>query len=71
VRSWRDRVSELRRTRDVANGSIFEVNEAEGELLAAESRLVEQITTLRLARLKLREAQGILPAECGLDALVL
>ena len=68
--SWQDRVSDLRRTRDVANGSIFDVNEAEGELLAAESRLIEKITALRLARLELRRVQGILAAECGLDVLV-
>jgi hypothetical protein len=70
VRSWQERVSDLRRTRDVTNGSIFEVNEAEGELLAAEARLIEKITALRLARLKLRRVQGILAAECGLDTLV-
>jgi hypothetical protein len=70
VENWRDGVSDLRRTRDVANASIFEVSEAEGELLAAEARLVEKITALRLARLKLREVQGILAAECGMDVLV-
>jgi hypothetical protein len=67
--SWQDRVSDLRRTRDVANGSIFEVNEAEGELLAAEARLIEKITVLRLARLELRRVQGVLAAECGMDVL--
>jgi hypothetical protein len=68
--SWQDRVSEIRRTRDVADASIFEVNEAEGELLAAEARLIEKITSLRLARLQLKRVQGILAAECGMDVLV-
>jgi hypothetical protein len=70
VLNWQDRVSELRRTRDVTNGTVFEVSQAEAELLAAEAALIEKITALRLARLKLREVQGILPAECGLDTLV-
>jgi outer membrane protein TolC len=69
VRSWQDRLSEVRRTRDIADGSIFDVTQLEGELLAAEAELIERITALRLARLELREAQGILPAECGLDTL--
>lgn len=70
VQSWQGRVSELRRTRGVADGTIFEVNEAEGELLAAQARLIQQITALRLARLKLRRVQGILAAECGMDVLL-
>jgi hypothetical protein len=69
VLSWRDRVNELRRTRDVAGSTVFEVSAAEAELLSAEATLIEKITALRLARLKLREVQAILPAECGLDAL--
>jgi hypothetical protein len=70
VQSWRNRVSELRRTRDVENSSIFDVNAAEGELASAKARLIGKITTLRLARLKLRRVQGVLAAECGMDVLV-
>lgn len=65
VDSWRERVERLKAKRAVEDTSVFEITTALNELSQAEIDLVHHITQLRLARLALRQAQGLLPGECG------
>jgi hypothetical protein len=51
--------------RDAEDIQIFEISGARGRLFDAESELIEQVATLKIAMVRLRQAQAALAAECG------
>ncbi len=61
------RLDELRDTRDINDITIFEISSARGQLYEAESKLIEEVTALRIAYVQLRRAQGVLALECGFE----
>lgn len=56
---------ELEKTRDIDDISIFEISNARAGIYTAQSKLLEQVVALKIARVALREAQGMLAVECG------
>jgi hypothetical protein len=65
VAQRRQRLAELLASRDVDEVPVFEISKARGDLYEAEGSLIEQISSLHLARVNLRSAQGMLAVECG------
>jgi hypothetical protein len=51
--------------RDAEDIPIFEISGARGRLYDAESDLIEQVAALKIAKVRLRQAQAALAAECG------
>ena len=51
--------------RDVDDTAVFEITQARGRLYDAESDLIEQVASLRIAEVGMRKAQAALAAECG------
>ena len=67
VEKLRGRVEELTKTRDVEDVAIFEISKARGDLYQVESKLIEQVVALEVAKVDLRKTQGTLALECGFD----
>jgi len=65
--SWQQRASDPKALREVGSATPFEIQQAELEVLAAESAIFNQTIAVRLAEVKLKEAQGLLAAQ-GFDA---
>jgi hypothetical protein len=65
--SWRQRISDLKALREVGSATPLEIQQAGLELAAAEAALLKQVIAVRLAEVKLKEAQGLLAAESGYD----
>ena len=65
--SWQQRLTDLKALREVGSATPLEIQQAQLELTAAESALLKQAIAVRLAEVKLKEAQGLLAAECGYD----
>ena len=61
----RDRLDELTKTRDVDDVAVFQLSTVRLELDQAESALIEQVVTLKIAEVELKQAQGVLASECG------
>lgn len=51
--------------RDADDVQVFEISGARGRLFDAESDLIEQSASLKIAMVRLRQAQAALAAECG------
>jgi hypothetical protein len=51
--------------RDADDIQVFEISSARGRLFDAESDLIEQVASLKIAKVRLRQAQAALAAECG------
>lgn len=66
-RTWQDRVSDLTALREVGSATPLEIQQARLELAASDSALLKHAVAWRLAEVKLKEAQGLLAAECGYD----
>ncbi|MGI8979871.1 MAG: hypothetical protein ACR2FY_11655 [Pirellulaceae bacterium] len=66
--SWQQRIGDLKALREVGSATPLEIQQAQFELAAAESALLKQVIAVRLAEVKLKEAQGLLAAESGYDA---
>ena len=47
--------------------AIFEISKARGDLYQIESKLIEQVVALEVAKVDLRKTQGLLALECGFD----
>jgi hypothetical protein len=62
--SWRARVEEMEEKETKGVGSFAETTEARVEWLKVRRNVVEEIITLQRARVRLRQAQGILPLQC-------
>jgi outer membrane protein TolC len=67
VRQRRARLHELTAKRDVDEVAVFELSKARGRLFEVESELVQQVVQLEIARVRLRQAQGLLAKECGFN----
>jgi len=65
VRQFEDRLSDLTKTRDVKESSIFEISQIRGQLYEAQADLIGQAASLKVARVELKEAQDLLAVECG------
>jgi len=65
VQQRRERLRELTAKRDVDDVAVFKLSQARGQLFEAESELIQQVAQLEIARVRLREAQGLLAKECG------
>ncbi|MBC7856650.1 MAG: hypothetical protein IAF94_24740 [Pirellulaceae bacterium] len=65
--SWQQRISDLKALREVGSATPLEIQLAQLELAAAESALLKKVIAVRLAEVKLKEAQGLLAAESGYD----
>jgi hypothetical protein len=65
---WRHRIQQLRETR-AATGTVtsFEIAAAEVEVFRAESDAFHAAVEWKTAEVKLREAQGLLAAQCGYE----
>ena len=61
-------LSELLAKRDVEEISIFEINRARGRLYEAQTMLIDQVASLKIARVQLRHTQGLLASDCGWGA---
>jgi hypothetical protein len=51
--------------RDANDVAVFEISQVRGRVYDAESDLIQQVVSLRLAEVQLRSAQAALAAECG------
>jgi hypothetical protein len=51
--------------RDADDVQVFEISAARGRLYDAESDLIEQSASLKIAKVRLRQTQAALAAECG------
>jgi len=67
VSQYQQTQRDLEETRDVNDVSIFEISNARGRVFDAQSKLIEKVVQLHLARVNLRQAQGMLAVECGYD----
>jgi hypothetical protein len=52
--------------RDTDDVAVFEISRVRGRVFDAESDLIQQVVSLRLAEVQLRRAQAALAVECGL-----
>ncbi len=65
VDKLRSREQELTDKRNVENVAVFEIAKARGDLYRAEIDLIEHVVALKMARVELKRAQGVLAMECG------
>ncbi len=65
VEQFQDRLRALEKTRDIDDISIFEISHARAQIYKAQSKLMERVVELRISRVSLRKAQGLLAGECG------
>lgn len=65
VEDRREALYRLEAKRDVDDITIFEISRERSRLFDAEGELIQQIANLKIARVKLRTAQGVLGEECG------
>jgi len=65
--TWQQRHNDLKALREVGSATAQEIQQAQLELTAAESAVLKQVIAVRLAQVKLKEAQGLLAAESGYD----
>ena len=70
VVSWRRRLAKLEAKREVEEVTVFDVTRAKNSLFRAEINVNHFIVELKIAQMKLRQAQGLLPVECGLEGQV-
>jgi hypothetical protein len=59
------RLDELRRRREIATVTAFEVSAARLERIEAEGELMQRIIAWKIADVQLKEAQGLLARQCG------
>ncbi len=62
---WRQRVAELKEKRETDGVTAFDLSIAQLELLRAEGDVVHRVIAWKIAQAKLKQAQGLLAAECG------
>ncbi len=65
--SWQQRLGDLKALREVGSATPVDIQQVQFEVTAAEVALLKQVIAVRLAEVKLKEAQGLLAAECGYD----
>jgi outer membrane protein TolC len=62
---WRQRVADLEQKRETDGVTAFDVSAARLELLRADGDEVHRVIAWKVAQVKLKQAQGLLAAECG------
>jgi outer membrane protein TolC len=62
---WQRQLDRLREKRAADGVTAFDISTAQVELLRAESDLLHKVIAWRTAQVDLKEAQGLLAAECG------
>ena len=62
---WQQRVAGLQEKREADGVTAFDLSAARLELLRAESDTVHRVLAWKIAQAKLKQAQGLLAAECG------
>ncbi len=65
LQNWQRRLDQLQQQRTVDQATPFDVSTAKLAANEAQSELVHQVVAWEIARVKLREAQGMLAYECG------
>ena len=65
VQERRDELYATTATRDVDDTAVFEISQIRGRLYDAESKLIEQVASLKIAEAGLKKSQAALAAECG------
>jgi hypothetical protein len=65
VEDRRTNLDAMTARRDADDVQVFEISAARGRLYDAESDLIEQSASLKIAKVRLRQAQAALAAECG------
>ncbi len=65
VEDRRTNLEAMTARRDADDVQVFEISGARGRLYDAESDLIEQSASLKIAKVRLRQAQAALAAECG------
>ncbi|MEM6798584.1 MAG: hypothetical protein AAF589_03640 [Planctomycetota bacterium] len=70
VDARRERLAQLEKIRETEDISVFEISVARGRLFEAESSLVSKVVELKVARVGLREVQGLLAIDCGYRAMI-
>ncbi len=63
--SWEERIRDLKKQRAEGLRGVAELNKANVELYKARGVVVQELLGWKIAVVKLKTAQGILPAECG------
>jgi hypothetical protein len=67
VAARRSNFESMTARRDTDDIQIFEISGARGRVFDAESDLIEQVAALKIAMVRLRQAQAALAAECGFE----
>jgi hypothetical protein len=62
---WQQRMANLKGRREADGVTAFDFNAAQLELLRAENDEVHRVIAWKIAQAKLKQAQGLLAAECG------
>jgi hypothetical protein len=62
-----DRLADLTARRDADGVTPFDVSQAQLQLYQAERDLIAKVVGWKLAEVDLKEAQGVLPLECGVE----
>jgi hypothetical protein len=62
---WRERVAGLKEKRGADGVTAFDLSAAELEVLHAEGDVLHRVIAWKIAQAKLKQAQGLLAAECG------
>jgi hypothetical protein len=62
---WRQRVAALEEKHEADGATAFDLSSARLELLHAESDTVHRVIAWKIAQVKLKQAEGLLAAECG------
>jgi hypothetical protein len=62
---WQQRKKDLTEKRQTGGATAFDLSTVQLELLRAESDMVHRVIAWRIAQAKLKQAQGMLAAECG------
>ncbi|MEM9657396.1 MAG: TolC family protein [Planctomycetota bacterium] len=70
VAQRRERLYELRAKVGVEEATVFDVSQAAGRLYEAESTLIQQVTALKIAEVRLRRSTGALALECGFTPIL-
>lgn len=65
--SWQQRLEDLKARRAADGVTAFDVSAAQLELYQAKADLISQAVAWRIAEVKIRKAQNVLPLECGLS----
>lgn len=65
VAERREQLYRITAKRDVADTTAFELTEIRNKLYEAEGQLIAQVSALRAAEVRLKQAKGLLALECG------